>query len=293
LLDESAKVLARTRSGPSNPSRIGVEAAANSLRDAAAAALREAGAITSEVKAICAGLAGTARSEFADKMHAALAGLFPGAAIRVLTDFELALAMLPPGPALVLIAGTGSVAYGRGADGKTARAGGFGPAESDEGSAFDVGRAAMDALTCEPQFGKHDSDLSRQILRQLGCANWEEVQAKAHSNADAVFPRIFPVVAAAADAGDSLAQSLLSNAADNLANLTKNLAETLGISSAPFSLALTGGMPGRSTFFDAALGSKLRESVPQASLSALTNSPAETAARLAFELANSAQGMSS
>ncbi|HUL16622.1 MAG TPA: BadF/BadG/BcrA/BcrD ATPase family protein [Terriglobales bacterium] len=291
LMDESAKVVARTRSGPSNPSRIGVDAAANSLRDAASLALREAGAAPSEVQAICAGLAGTARAEFAEKMRAALADLFPGAAIRVLTDYELALAMVPPGPAIVLVAGTGSVAFGRRADGKTARAGGFGPAASDEGSAFDVGRAAMEALTRDNALETNEPPLTRQILRQLGCANWEDVQARAHSNADAVFPRIFPVVAAAADAGDSLANSLLTAAARNLRSLAKSVAETLGIASSPFSLALTGGMLGCSTFLDGVLDESLHEAFPQASAFALTDSPAEAAARLSFEPENRAQGM--
>jgi N-acetylglucosamine kinase-like BadF-type ATPase len=288
LMDESAKILARSRSGPSNPSRIGAEAAAKSLYDAAETVLREAGISSSAIQAVCAGLAGTARAEFAEKMHTALANLFPRAAIRVLTDFELALATLPPGPAIVLIAGTGSAAFGRDANGKTMRAGGFGPAGSDEGSAFDVGRAAMDVLLHERQSEKNEPALGRQILRQLGCVDWEDVQKRAHSNADAVFPRIFPVVAAAADAGDAFAQSLLSDAAHKLASLTKSLADNLGIPSSPFTLALTGGMLSRSAFLDTALAANLREALPQASLCELPSPPAEAAARLAIELADPA-----
>jgi N-acetylglucosamine kinase-like BadF-type ATPase len=291
-MDQSAKILARSRSGPSNPSRIGVDAAAKSVHDAAKVALREVGAGFSEVRAICAGLAGTARPEFAEKMRAALAGLFPGVAIRVLTDFELALATLPAGAAIILIAGTGSAAFGRDGSGRLARSGGFGPAQSDEGSAFDVGRAAMQTLTQASPPETVDPALSRQILRQLGCENWKEVHEKAHADADAVFPRIFPVVAAAADAGDTLAQSLLSDAAQKLAGLTKNLAEDLGISAAPFPLALTGGMLGRSTFLDAALAARLREAVAQAAISALPIPPAEAAARLAIQLADSTRRIS-
>jgi hypothetical protein len=45
----------------------------------------------------------------------------------------------------VLIAGTGSIAYGRNAEGRTARAGGHGPGASDEGSGYDIGRRAVEA----------------------------------------------------------------------------------------------------------------------------------------------------
>jgi N-acetylglucosamine kinase-like BadF-type ATPase len=286
LTDESGKVLAQTSSGPSNPLRVGFDAAANALKDAALSVLGQAGASSSDVKAVCAGLAGTALPENAEKMRAALALLFPGAALRVMTDLELALAALPPGPAIVLVAGTGSAVVGRDSLGRVSRLGGHGRDTSDQGSAFDVGRAAIDAISRRILEPGPAPALVPLILRQLGCATWEDVQKKSRSNPDAVFPRVFPVLAAAADSGDPLARSLLTGAARKLAALVKSLASLLQLEAPPFVLAKTGGMIGRSSFFDSTLDWLLREAAPQASISLLPVAPAEVAACLAIELAH-------
>jgi glucosamine kinase len=293
LTDESGKILARSRSGPSNPFRIGVDSAARAVLQGADQALHDAGANAADVHAICAGLAGTTRPENSEKMRAALLSAFPHAAVRVMTDLELALATMEPGPAIVLVAGTGSAALGRDAGGNIARAGGFGPAGSDEGSAFDVGRAAIAASVRHRELHTQDSSLGRQILRQLGSKNWEEVFEKSRADADAVFPRVFPVVVAAADAGDSEARQLLSDAARKLALLVKNLAQELNLGNKSFALGKTGGMMHRSAFFDAVLDQYLLEVVPAAKISPLPMSPVEAAARLALELARTVTGSNS
>ena len=60
---------------------------------------------------------------------------------------EIALdAAFGSGPGVIVIAGTGSIAYGRNAQGASARAGGWGSAISDEGSAHWIGRSAAVAM---------------------------------------------------------------------------------------------------------------------------------------------------
>lgn len=64
--------------------------------------------------------------------------------VEALSDVELAhRAALGGKPGIVILAGTGSVAFGRAASGKAARAGGWGPLLGDEGSAFWIGREAL------------------------------------------------------------------------------------------------------------------------------------------------------
>src|SRR5262249_53910293 len=139
---------------------------------------------------------------------------------------DLALAAMPAGPAIVLVAGTGSAAVGRGASGRQSRRGGYGPSGSDDGSAFDIRGWAIRAARAETA-GGGAAELSRQILRHLGCSDWAAVDRKASRAADDVYPRVFPVVAASADAGNPLAQSLLNDAAQKLAAITLRLAESL------------------------------------------------------------------
>jgi len=84
--------------------------------------------------------------------------------VCVLTDFEIAhLAAFDRGPGVILVASTGSVAFARGLDGKTARAGGLGPLLGDEGSGFWLGRQAL-----------RDPVLSRKLPDPLRLARSED-----------------------------------------------------------------------------------------------------------------------
>ena len=111
-----------------------------------------------------------------------------------------------------------------------------------------------------------------------------EVDSKAAASADAVYPRVFPVVAAAADTGNVLAQSLLNSAGAKLAGLAHRLAESLNLSQQKFPLGKTGGTVGRSRFFDQAIDRELRRKLPHAILSSLSVEPSEVAAWIALQL---------
>lgn len=276
----SGAIIARGRGPASNPTRIGFDAAAAGVKQAATATLAQVGA-SAEIVAVCAGLAGTARPENRDRMQALLKAEFPGVAVAVCTDLDLALAAMPPGAAMVLVVGTGSAAVGRDTAGRQLREGGYGPSGSDEGSAFDVGRSAVEAAR-ESEAEDAAAELGRQILRHLGCATWDAVDAKASLGADEVYPRVFPVVAASADAGNALAQSLLKAAARKLAAITLRLAESLGNARQAFPLGKTGGTIGRSQYFDQALDAEIRRVLPSAAIGFVPADAAETAARLAL-----------
>ena len=283
LMDESGAVRARSVGGPSNPSRIGFAAAFGALRDAAQQTLSEAKCEKRDVAALRAGLAGTGQPADAEKMRALLAAEFPQSVISICTDLDLALATVPSGPAIVLVAGTGSAAIGRNANGETARIGGHGPMVSDEGSAYDVGRRAVMAAMREYDRSGADTELGKRILREIGSPQWAELRRRIQAAPDEVFPRLFSVVAALADSGDQSAQGILRAAAYKLASLATTLADRLRISDGPFPLAKTGGMHGRSKYFDAQLHERLRVTLPSAQPSTLDASLAEAAARLALQ----------
>ena len=283
-MNEARKIVAQSRSGPSNPSRVSFDAVLKALKDAARLALTQARVKPESVAAICAGLAGTGRLESGVQIRATLAVAFPGTAIRICTDLELALSAMPDGPAIVLLAGTGSAAIGRGADGNILLAGGYGPVLGDEGSAYDIGRRAVIASLHERDLHGTDSALGKQILRQLGCSGWVGLQERVRTNADDVFSKVFPVVAAAADAGDESAKSLLRGASRDLASLAKELADRLDLLETRFNLAKFGGTVGRSKFFDAQLEQDLRAAVPRAKVGSLPIAPVEMAGRLALQL---------
>ena len=281
-MNSADQVLARTFGGPSNPSRIGVELAVRGVEESADLALRDAGLERGVISAVGAGLAGTAKPEMRERMSRALQERFPGAAVTVLTDLDAALAAAGEGPAIILVAGTGSAAFGRNAAGEIARSGGYGPASSDQGSAYDIGRRAI-AAAMQERVGGADSDLGREILAQLGCAEWDVVQHRAQTMPDEIFPPIFPVVAAAADTGDAVAQEILLRASQDLAALVADVAGRLHLTDKEFLLVRMGGTMGRSRFFDAHVDAAVKTVVSNAQMGKLRVSPAEAAALVAKE----------
>lgn len=282
LMDENRTVLAQAHGGPSNPMRVGFGGALASVCESARQAMQNANIPPTEVLALCAGLAGTGHEEAARKMKRLLQTEFPDSAIHICTDLELTIEATGDGPAIVLIAGTGSAAVGRDDDGRIARVGGRGPLLGDEGSAYDIGRRAAILALREFDRSGTNSDLGKKMLQELGIANWQEFQSHAQSVPDEVFPRIFPVVASAAELGDSTAQELLQTAALELASLVSDLVEQLQFKNRRFLLVKSGGMIGPSPYLDKELDARLRMVAPQAKFAALLLSPAEAAARLAL-----------
>jgi glucosamine kinase len=224
--DEVAQ-LARATAGPSNFTRVGEARGRAALQQAIREACAAAGIAPTEVRRACIGVAGAGRKEVASAVCTIVAELVPGE-IEVVGDMQIALAAaFGAGPGVIVIAGTGSIAYGRDAQGRTSRAGGWGFAISDEGSAHWTGRAAVSALlrTIDQISGSEkdnqDAAETTPLFRELKAAwklrSLDEFVRTANFSPD--FAALFPAILAAADAGDSLAQEVLVQAGGELARL--------------------------------------------------------------------------
>src|SRR5882672_6096761 len=134
VVGDEVNVLGRGSAGPSNIVRVGEARAREALHDAVREACRSANITPPQIARACLGMAGAGRPQTRDAVRRLAAELIPGE-IEVLTDIVIALRSAFHGkPGVVVISGTGSIAYGRNSKGQTARAGGWGPAISDEGS---------------------------------------------------------------------------------------------------------------------------------------------------------------
>lgn len=229
--DENA-VLASATAGPSNITRVGEERARESIHQAIHAACDAAKVTPRQIVRTCVGAAGAARAEVADTVRKFTAQLVSGE-IEVVTDIIIAMeAAFGSGPGVIVNAGTGSFAYGRNTRGETARAGGWGFAIGDEGSAYWIGHQAVAAslrasdekecqglATSRPaeQASLPDTPLSRALLATLNVSSLEHFVRAANSTRD--FAALFPAVLAAADAGDDVARGIMEKAAAELARL--------------------------------------------------------------------------
>jgi glucosamine kinase len=284
LMDEAGLVRADGRGGPSNPMRVGFGGALAAVCEAGRSVIQQAKVSTDDVGVLVAGLAGLAQTESQRKMKKLLAEEFPGVEVFVCTDLDLILEATGKRRAIVLLAGTGSAAVGRDANGQVIRVGGHGPLLGDEGSAYDVGRRAAIAALREADRGIPDSHLAARVLRELRASDWEDLQLRVYRTPDEVFPRIFPVIADAADQGDPAARALLQDAAADLAGLVVDLMERLELDREKFLLVKSGGMVGRSTYFDKLLDERLHLAAPGAEFGALIVTAAQAAARMALRI---------
>lgn len=254
--DENS-ILATVQSGASNITRVGEAGARESLHQAIREGCAAAGIVPAQVHRVCVGAAGAGREEAARAIRIMVAEVICGE-IVVVGDMPIALeAAFGEGPGIIVIAGTGSFAYGRDSKGKTARAGGWGFAVSDEGSAHWIGAGAVrEALRAADQSAT-TSPLLERLMQVRGERSFDEFLRTANSNTD--FAAFFPVVVSMAEAGDSTAYKVLTEAGRELANLagivTGRLFADQVADDAPIPLAMAGGVFRharivRETFYD-------------------------------------------
>ena len=241
VVADERSVLGSATSGGSNITRLGEARVRESLeacvRDACAAAKVD----PQKIESTCVGLSGAGRPEVRDAVTRMMAEIVGGRA-QVVSDLETTLeAAFGGGPGVVMIAGTGSIAYGRDAEGHTARSGGWGLAISDEGSGQWVGRAAVSAVLGAKDAGEEPALLA-PILKLWQVATLDELVRRANASPPPDFSSLFPLVLAAADGGDTLARDLLTKAGGELGTLARNVIRRRFGATGPVPVAMAGGV---------------------------------------------------
>jgi len=225
--------------------RLGEQQARESLHSAIRQVCAAAKISPDRIAAVCVGATGAARPEIAETIRKIVAESIPGnsaAKIEVVADTIIALeAAFGPGPGVIVIAGTGSVAYGRDLAGHTARAGGWGFAISDEGSGYWIGRRAISAILRSRDQGiegraedqGRETTLTALVLRAWKLSSIDELVTPANATPPPEFARLFPIVLRAADEGDPLAREILDDAGSKLAELASTVVRRLAPRASP------------------------------------------------------------
>ena len=280
-MDETGTILSRSRSGSSNPTTFGVEASIAALSAAATDALRAAGRSGTDVAYVLGGVSGAAETNMRWDLMRGLQPRFPKATVMITSDLLLSLGATGEIPSVVVIAGTGSAILGRTGPVGLARAGGFGPVIGDPGSAYDIGRKATAAII-QKHLDKETFPLEAKVLESFQC-KFDEFLDQARSRPGDVFPKIFPVVANAAETGDAAARTLLTSAAQDLCDQARQVIEKLKLRESNFFLAKTGGVFDGSAFLNVQFDDLIQQVAPRVRVGPLPRSVAEAAAELARE----------
>lgn len=159
-------------------------------------------------------------------------------------DAEIALTGATAGePGIVVIAGTGSMAFGRNAAGQSARAGGWGYIFGDEGGAFDLTRRALRAaLRFEEGWGPQTA-LHRALLDATQAPNANALMHRFYNE----LPRseiasLAPTVTDAAGHGDQIALEIVDRAARKLTEFAGAVHRRLFRTGESVSVAYMGGV---------------------------------------------------
>jgi glucosamine kinase len=245
VLGDETTVLATAMSGGSNVVRLGVQQAREAIHSVIRQACAAAAIVPAQIKAVCIGAAGAARPEIVGQVRNILIEILPDLRsenIEVTGDAEIALeSAFGFGPGAIVIAGTGSIAYGRDTTGKIVRAGGWGFAISDEGSGHWIGRRAVAAiLTALDRL--EETALTSHVLREWKLQTLDELVQAANATPPPNFPQLFPIVLRAAEASDPIAHRLLINAGKELAALATIVLQRLAPGKNHFPVATTGSV---------------------------------------------------
>jgi glucosamine kinase len=242
VLANEITILATAVSGGSNIVRLGEAHARESLHTAIRQACATARISPHQIQHICIGAAGAARPEIAARIRSLFAELNPEPEIAVVGDTVIALeAAFGSGPGVIAIAGTGSIVYGRDASGRTARAGGWGFAISDEGSGHWIGRQAISVLLRARDQGR-ETALTALILEAWKIDSIDTLIQHANATPPPEFPRLFPIVVRAAEQQDSIAREVLARAGTELADLAAIVLRRIAPAPPYVPVAMTGSV---------------------------------------------------
>jgi len=232
------------------------------------------------------GAAGAGRAPEQEALAAAITAAGVAERVDVRGDIEIALAAaFGDGPGILINAGTGSIAYARGPDGRLHRAGGHGWQLGDEGGGYWLGRRGLSAAARAHDGLEESSTLLERLLMALGLQTFDDLIRWTATATPAQVAALAPHVLNAAREGETVAQQIVEEAAAELSQLVRVLLPHFS-GTDPIKMATAGGLlrPGSPLLI--ALRSNLATDLPRARISeggAQVDSPAG-ALRLAAQL---------
>lgn len=289
LADSTGAVHASGEAGTSNPLVHGVAAAQRELSLAVSRAFAAANAPPARAAALCMGLGGAGRQREQREL-VEWAGAHLAAQVRVVNDGEIVLAAgTPANWGVAVIAGTGSLAWGRNERGETARAGGWGYVMGDEGSGYDLARRALRAATQSADGRSEPTELLAAILAYWQLEHPTDLVGKVYRSGmtNAQLAELARVVIDTAARGDPAAKGLVRQAAGELARGVGTVCRTLGLEPNPIPLALAGGLLGGAVLLREELSVELKRADLACEPVTVVEQPVLGAVRLALELLDS------
>lgn len=235
--------------------------------------------------AVCLGMAGVDREDDDRIVRGIMRRLGFKARTLIVNDALVALvAGAGNGPGVVVISGTGSIAYGVDRHGHAARAGGWGATVGDEGSAYWVGRRALAAVARAVDGRGPRTALINLVLAHFGLARPQQLIGRIYDSAQGhrVVASLGEVVERARAAGDVVAAEILREAAAELASAAASVIRRLDMRGDAFPTLLSGGFLRGVPWLAAEVARLAAEAAPRSTVSVLDVEPVRGAVHLAL-----------
>lgn len=223
VVGDERRVLGKATESSSKLTRVGPMEGRRALQSVIRQACAAARVNPRQVAHTCIGTAGASRADVVGAVRQWAAEVVTGD-IEITGDMVVAHeAAFRGGAGVLVVAGTGSICYGRNAKGKSAQAGGGGPIVSDEGSGDWIGRLAVEhAVSFE-----HSTRLTGMVMKSWNLRSPSQIAEHAAQDPAPDFAALFPTVQSAAAKGDKVAGAILSSAGDELAKLAITVVKEL------------------------------------------------------------------
>ncbi len=247
ITDSCAQVMHSLKTSAANPNLVGPYQAQKHIRAAIRACLRQADLKPRAIHSVAIGIAGASDEHSREWLITTVEPALPDCLIVASSDLEIALVgALAKRHGFLLLAGTGSAAFGITPAGQRQQVGGWGYLLGDPGSSYWIGRQALkQLLDCHDSLGlgarlSTQDALFDSIMRALGIAKPRQIVDWLYRSASppaARIAEIAKIVLDLAEDGDWRAINLLQAAAIQLARQAELLMRRLNYPGAEFAFA--------------------------------------------------------
>lgn len=286
LIDEGKNFVCEGFSGVSNPLRVGVETAVANIIKALDETCDRAQLSRSDVVSAVLGLAGVRRAEMRQRVRERFANLLKIKKVEVVTDAEIALYGTTRGKAgVVVIAGTGSISYGKNDNGKVETAGGWGPIAGDEGGGVMIARHALQAIAKAIDGRGKPTKLSEAGMQYFRTSTPENLLSAIYAPQidNARIAGFARYVVETAESGDRIATEILKEAGFELGIAAYAVIKKLKLENRKVPIGYVGSLFKAGNLLTDPLLETIRRIAPKAYLAEPEISPAQAAAELAFK----------
>ncbi len=232
-------------SGASNYQTIGLDRAVAVLKEASERAIATAGIAIHKFEVACFGLAGVGRETDRALLLPAIGKL--DLADKIILEHDAAIALAGATacrPGIVVLAGTGAMAFGMNGAGEKTRSSGWGNILGDEGGAYYIGRRAL-ADACRAYDGRgQKTALMSKLMEHLGLDDFTDIVKKIYDKeaTPQKIASLAPLVSQLAKDGDEVAMTILRNAAEELALAANTVIRCLNMEEREFQVAASGSV---------------------------------------------------